>query len=47
MCHFMFVDHLGLMIELMLVLLMSFSHTVSMVLVLRGVRPILGNEYGI
>ena len=31
----------------MLVQLMSFSGMVSMVLVLRGVGPILGNEYGI
>ena len=37
------------MIELMvaLFLLMSFSRLVSMVLVLSGVGPILGNEYGI
>ena len=37
------------MIELMVVLflLMSFSRLVSMVLVLRGAGPILGNGYGI
>ena len=37
------------MIELMvaLFLLMSFSRLVSMVLVLSGVGPILGNGYGI
>ena len=37
------------MIELMVVLflLISFSRMVNMVLVLRGVGPILGNGYGI
>ena len=34
-------------IGLMLVPLMSFSRMMSMVLVLRGVDPILGNGYGI
>ena len=38
-----------LMIELMvvLILLMTFTRMVSMVLVLRGVDPILSNGYGI
>ena len=35
------------MIGLMVVLLMSFSRMVSMVLFLRGVGSILGNEFGI
>ena len=39
-------ERLGLMIELMLVLWMSISRMVCMVLVLRGVGPILGNGYG-
>ena len=34
-------------IGLMLVPLMSFSRMMSMVLVLRGIDPILGNGYGI
>ena len=36
------------MIELMVVLflLMTFTRMVSMVLVLMGIGPILGNEYG-
>ena len=46
-CNFVCAEHLGLMIGLILVQLMSFSGMVSMVLVLRGVGPILGNEYGI
>ena len=42
------VKHLE-MIELMVVLflLMTFTRMVSMVLVLMGVGPILGNRYGI
>ena len=40
------MERLGQMIGLMLVLLMSFSRMgVCMVLVLRGVGPILGNLY--
>ena len=32
---------------MVLFLLMTFTHMVSMVLVLRGVGPILGNGYGV
>ena len=47
-CALWWVKHIQ-MIELMLVLilLMTFTRLVSMVLVLRGVGPILGNGYGI
>ena len=47
-CALWCVKHIQ-MIELMLVLilLMTFTRLVSMVLVLRGVGPILGNGYGI
>ena len=41
------MEHLGLLIGLMLVLLMLFSRMVSMVLVFKGVGLILGNGYGI
>ena len=34
-------------IVILFIMLMSFPHVVSMVLVLRGVRAILGNWYGI
>ena len=41
-CDFVYGERL----ELMLVLWMSISRMVRMVLVLRGVGPILGNGYG-